>query len=114
MTISIEISDWQYRDIESYCKLCKISVQEYLVGIISEKHSINKFGDLNEIVKVDTEKSEVKAKKRGRPKKTEAEDEKSVEIKEDDEQHPIEEEPKPILAEPKKPTVRKKRTLNPI
>lgn len=69
MTISLELDNRQYLDIEYYCSINNLTIQEYLTDIITEKHSLNKFGDLNEIIPVAIEESTVKAKKRGRPKK---------------------------------------------
>lgn len=69
MTISLELDNRQYLDIEYYCSINNLTIQEYLTDIITEKHSLNKFGDLNGIIPVAIEESTVKAKKRGRPKK---------------------------------------------
>lgn len=69
MTINLELDNRQYLDIEYYCSTNNLTIQEYLIDIITEKHSLNKFGDLNEIIPVAIEESTVKAKRRGRPKK---------------------------------------------
>lgn len=69
MTLSIEIDERQYNDILRYCDANCISVNDYIVGIISEKHLINKYGDLNDIIPKAIEASTVIVKKRGRPKK---------------------------------------------
>ena len=71
MTISIELDDRQYRDIESYCDMNNIKVNDYLTDIITEKHLTNKYGDLNEIMSVSIEEDKTKIKKRGRSKKDE-------------------------------------------
>ena len=69
MTISIELDDRQYRDIELYCNMNNIKINDYLTDIITEKHMINKYGDLNDIMTVTIEEDKTKIKKRGRPKK---------------------------------------------
>ena len=71
MTISIELDDRQYRDIELYCKMNNIKINDYLTDIIIEKHLLNKYGDLNEIMSVTIEEDKTKIKKRGRSKKDE-------------------------------------------
>ena len=87
MTISIELDDRQYRDIELYCKMNNIKINDYLTDIITEKHMINKYGDLNEIMPVAIEENKTKIKKRGRPKKdveTQSEIEAVIEEKKED------------------------------
>lgn len=69
MIISIELDDRQYRDIELYCNMNNIKINDYLTDIITEKHMINKYGDLNEIMSIAIEEDKTKIKKRGRPKK---------------------------------------------
>lgn len=69
MKIEIELDERQYNDIDGYCKANNIDIQKYLIDIISEKHSINKFGDLNELLPKVIEEERVQVKKRGRPKK---------------------------------------------
>ena len=118
MTISIELDDRQYRDIESYCDMNNIKVNDYLTDIITEKHMINKYGDLNEIMPVAIEENKTKIKKRGRPKKdtetqleigtvaegvNEENENKMVEITENREAETV-----------VKPTVKRKRTLKTI
>ena len=118
MTISIELDDRQYRDIESYCDMNNIKVNDYLTDIISEKHMINKYGDLNDIMPVAIEENKTKIKKRGRPKKdtepqseieavaegvNEEKENKTVEITENREVETV-----------VKPTVKRKRTLKTI
>ena len=118
MTISIELDDRQYRDIESYCDMNNIKVNDYLTDIISEKHMINKYGDLNDIMPVAIEENKTKIKKRGRPKKdtepqseigtvvegvNEEKENKTVEITENREAETV-----------VKPTVKRKRTLKTI
>ena len=118
MTISIELDDRQYRDIESYCDMNNIKVNDYLTDIITEKHLTNKYGDLNEIMPVAIEENKTKIKKRGRPKKdtepqseigtvvegvNEEKENKMVEITENREAETV-----------VKPTVKRKRTLKTI
>ena len=118
MTISIELDDRQYRDIELYCNMNNIKINDYLTDIISEKHMINKYGDLNEIMPVAIEENKTKIKKRGRPKKdtepqleigtvaegvNEENENKMVEITENREAETV-----------VKPTVKRKRTLKTI
>ena len=118
MTISIELDDRQYRDIESYCDTNNIKVNDYLTDIITEKHLTNKYGDLNEIMPVAIEENKTKIKKRGRPKKdtepqseigtvvegvNEEKENKTVEITENREVETV-----------VKPTVKRKRTLKTI
>ena len=118
MTISIELDDRQYRDIESYCDMNNIKVNDYLTDIITEKHLTNKYGDLNEIMPVAIEENKTKIKKRGRPKKdtepqseigtvvegvNEEKENKTVEITENREVETV-----------VKPTVKRKRTLKTI
>lgn len=69
MKLEIELDDRQFNDIEGYCKANNLDVQSYLIDIISEKHSINKFGDLNDLIPSIIEEEKVEVKKRGRPKK---------------------------------------------
>lgn len=69
MEITIEIPNRTYNDIESYCSINQIDIQEYIIGIIEEKHSINKYGDLNDMMPKAIEEKTVEVKRRGRPKK---------------------------------------------
>ena len=69
MKLEIELDDRQFNDIEGYCKANNFDIQSYLIDIISEKHSINKFGDLNDLIPKVIEEEKVEVKKRGRPKK---------------------------------------------
>ena len=118
MIISIELDDRQYRDIELYCNMNNIKINDYLTDIITEKHMINKYGDLNEIMSVTIEEDKTKIKKRGRPKKdtepqseigtvaegvNEEKENKMVEITENREAETV-----------VKPTVKRKRTLKTI
>ena len=122
MTISIELDDRQYRDIELYCKMNNIKINDYLTDIITEKHMLNKYGDLNEIMSVTIEEDKTKIKKRGRPKKdveTQSEIEAVIEEKKEDTNE--EKENKMVeMTENRevetviKPTVKRKRTLKTI
>ena len=118
MTISIELDDRQYRDIELYCNMNNIKINDYLTDIITEKHLTNKYGDLNDIMTVAIEENKAKIKKRGRPKKdtepqseigtvvegvNEEKENKTVEITENREVETV-----------VKPTVKRKRTLKTI
>lgn len=118
MTISIELDDRQYRDIELYCNMNNIKINDYLTNIITEKHMLNKYGDLNDIMPVAIEENKTKIKKRGRPKKdtepqseigtvvegvNEEKENKMVEITENREVETV-----------VKPTVKRKRTLKTI
>lgn len=118
MTISIELDDRQYRDIELYCNMNNIKINDYLTDIITEKHMINKYGDLNEIMSVAIEEDKTKIKKRGRPKKdTEPQSEIEAVVKEKKEET---ENNMGEITENRevetvvKPTVKRKRTLKTI
>lgn len=118
MTISIELDDRQYRDIELYCKMNNIKINDYLTDIITEKHMLNKYGDLNEIMSVTIEEDKTKIKKRGRSKKDEepqSEIEAVVEEKKEETENKMVEmtenrEVETVI----KPTVKRKRTLKTI
>ena len=118
MTISIELDDRQYRDIESYCDMNNIKVNDYLTDIITEKHMINKYGDLNDIMTVAIEEDKTKIKKRGRPKKdTEPQSEIGTvveEKKEETEDKTVEITENREAETVVKPTVKRKRTLKTI
>ena len=118
MTISIELDDRQYRDIELYCNMNNIKINDYLTDIITEKHLTNKYGDLNEIMSVSIEEDKTKIKKRGRSKKDEepqSEIEAVVEEKKEETENKMVEmtenrEVETVI----KPTVKRKRTLKTI
>ena len=118
MTISIELDDRQYRDIELYCNMNNIKINDYLTDIIIEKHMINKYGDLNEIMPVAIEENKTKIKKRGRPKKdTEPQSEIGTvveEKKEETENKMVEITENREVETVVKPTVKRKRTLKTI
>lgn len=122
MIISIELDDRQYRDIELYCNMNNIKINDYLTDIITEKHMINKYGDLNEIMSVTIEEDKTKIKKRGRPKKdTEPQSEIGTVVEEKKEDTNEEKENKMgEITENRevetvvKPTVKRKRTLKTI
>lgn len=122
MIISIELDDRQYRDIELYCNMNNIKINDYLTDIITEKHMINKYGDLNEIMSVAIEEDKTKIKKRGRPKKdTEPQSEIGVVVEEKKEDTNEEKKNKMVeIIENRevetvvKPTVKRKRTLKTI
>lgn len=118
MIISIELDDRQYRDIESYCDMNNIKVNDYLTDIITEKHMINKYGDLNDIMTVAIEEDKTKIKKRGRPKKdTEPQSEIGTlveEKKEETENNMGEITESREVETVVKPTVKRKRTLKTI
>ena len=122
MTISIELDDRQYRDIELYCNMNNIKINDYLTDIITEKHMINKYGDLNEIMSVTIEEDKTKIKKRVRPKKdTEPQTEIGTVVEEKKEDTNEETENKMVeITENReaetvvKPTVKRKRTLKTI
>ena len=118
MTISIELDDRQYRDIELYCNMNNIKINDYLTDIITEKHMINKYGDLNDIMTVAIEEDKTKIKKRGRPKKdTEPQSEIGVvveEKKEETENKMVEIIENREVETVVKPTVKRKRTLKTI
>ena len=122
MTISIELDDRQYRDIELYCNMNNIKINDYLTDIITEKHMINKYGDLNEIMPVAIEEDKTKIKKRGRPKKDtepQTEIETVVEEKKEDTNEETENKMVEITENREaetvvKPTVKRKRTLKTI
>lgn len=118
MIISIELDDRQYRDIELYCNMNNIKINDYLTDIITEKHMINKYGDLNEIMSVTLEEDKTKIKKRGRPKKdTEPQSEIGVvveEKKEETENNMGEITENHEVETVVKPTVKRKRTLKTI
>lgn len=118
MTISIELDDRQYRDIELYCNMNNIKINDYLTDIITEKHMINKYGDLNEIMPVAIEENKTKIKKRGRPKKdTEPQSEIKVVVEgvnEEKENKTVEITENREVETVVKPTVKRKRTLKTI
>ena len=118
MTISIELDDRQYRDIELYCKMNNIKINDYLTDIIIEKHMLNKYGDLNEIMSVTIEEDKTKIKKRGRSKKDEepqSEIEAVVEEKKEETENKMVEMTENREVETVvKPTVKRKRTLKTI
>ena len=122
MIISIELDDRQYRDIELYCNMNNIKINDYLTDIITEKHMINKYGDLNDIMPVAIEENKTKIKKRGRPKKdTEPQSEIGAVVEEKKEDTNEETENKMVeITENRevetvvKPTVKRKRTLKTI
>lgn len=118
MTISIELDDRQYRDIELYCNMNNIKINDYLTDIITEKHMLNKYGDLNEIMSVSIEEDKTKIKKRGRPKKdTEPQSEIEAvveEKKEETENKMVEMTENREVETVIKPTVKRKRTLKTI
>lgn len=122
MIISIELDDRQYRDIELYCNMNNIKINDYLTDIITEKHMINKYGDLNEIMSVAIEEDKTKIKKRGRPKKdTEPQseigtlvEEKKEDTNEEKENNMVEITENREVETVVKPTVKRKRTLKTI
>ena len=122
MTISIELDDRQYRDIELYCKMNNIKINDYLTDIIIEKHMLNKYGDLNDIMPVAIEENKTKIKKRGRPKKDtepQSEIEAVIEKKKEDTNEETENKMVEITENREvetvvKPTVKRKRTLKTI
>lgn len=122
MTISIELDDRQYRDIELYCNMNNIKINDYLTDIITEKHMINKYGDLNEIMPVAIEENKTKIKKRGRPKK-DIEPQSEIEAVVEEKKEGVNEETENKMVEMTenrevetvvKPTVKRKRTLKTI
>ena len=122
MTISIELDDRQYRDIELYCNMNNIKINDYLTDIITEKHMINKYGDLNEIMPVAIEENKTKIKKRGRSKKDEEPqseieavvEEKKEDTNEEKENKMVEMTENREVETVIKPTVKRKRTLKTI
>ena len=118
MTISIELDDRQYRDIELYCNMNNIKINDYLTDIITEKHMINKYGDLNDIMPVAIEENKTKIKKRGRPKKdTEPQSEIGTvveDVNEEKENKTVEITENREVETVVKPTVKRKRTLKTI
>ena len=118
MIISIELDDRQYRDIELYCKMNNIKINDYLTDIITEKHMLNKYGDLNEIMSVTIEEDKTKIKKRGRPKKdTEPQSEIGTvveDVNEEKENKTVEITENREVETVVKPTVKRKRTLKTI
>lgn len=122
MIISIELDDRQYRDIESYCDMNNIKVNDYLTDIITEKHMINKYGDLNDIMTVAIEEDKTKIKKRGRSKKDEEPqseieavvEEKKEDTNEEKENKMVEMTENREVETVIKPTVKRKRTLKTI
>lgn len=117
MKIELDFNDRQYNDIELYCKTNNLEIQTYLIDIINEKHSINKFGDLNELIPKVLEESTVAVKKRGRPKKV-VEGKTEAVVKKNEEPKEIIEETVKTKSESEeisqntiKPTVKRKRTL---
>lgn len=122
MEFTIEIPNRLYNDIDSYCSINKIDIQGYIIEIIEEKHSINKYGDLNDMMPKVMEEKTVEVKRRGRPKKQPIEEKplheevfnetkefKNIEQEKNIEQH--KENEKEVII---KPTVKRKRTLKTI
>ena len=66
---TLRINDRLFYDIQEYCNKNDLDMREYLVELIEERHMINKYGDLNEIIPKAIEESKAEVKKRGRPKK---------------------------------------------
>lgn len=66
---TLRINDRLFYDIQEYCNKNDLDMGEYLVELIEERHMINKYGDLNEIIPKAIEESKVEVKKCGRPKK---------------------------------------------
>lgn len=97
MKIELELDDRQYGDIERYCQANNLNIQEYIVEIISNGHSINKFGDLNDTITKAVEESVVSAKKRTTSNKITDEPKEEKEV-----------------ISTNKAVVKKKRTLNSI
>ena len=122
MIISIELDDRQYRDIELYCNMNNIKINNYLTDIITEKHMLNKYGDLNEIMSVTIEEDKTKIKKRGRSKKDEEPqseieavvEEKKEDTNEEKENKMVEMTENREVETVIKPTVKRKRTLKTI
>ena len=118
MIISIELDDRQYRDIELYCNINNIKINDYLTDIITEKHMINKYGDLNDIMLVAIEENKTKIKKHGRSKKdveTQSEIEADIEEKKEETENKMVEMTENREVETVvKPTVKRKRTLKTI
>ena len=73
---TLKINDRLFYDIQEYCNKNDLDMMEYLVELIEERHMINKYGDLNEIIPKAIEESKVEVKKRGRPKKEVGKDKK--------------------------------------
>ena len=47
---TLRINDRLFYDIQEYCNKNDLDMREYLVELIEERHMINKYGDLNEII----------------------------------------------------------------
>lgn len=60
----IKLNDRLHRDIETYCEANNLLIEEYLSKIIEERHLINKYGDLNEIIPKAIEEKTVEVKKK--------------------------------------------------
>jgi hypothetical protein len=114
MKIELEIEDRQYNDFETYCKANNLDIHTYLTDLLVEKHSINKFGDLNEIIPKVIEESTVTVKKRSKVKKSDDENKtkaveeeiKNIPIVEENTTEDVAEESEDTIV---KPTVVKKR-----
>lgn len=122
MEITLEIPNRTYNDIETYCSINQIDIQEYIIGMIEEKHSINKYGDLNDMMPKVIEEKTVEVKHRGRPKKQSTEEKPKQEeefnktkvFKNIEEEENVEQ-PKEIKEEQIiKSTVKRKRSLKTI
>lgn len=115
MVINIEISDRDYRDIELYCNVNGLVLNDYISNIIMETHYCNKYGDLNTMMEKVTEESTASPKKKAvRTNKTDANIKEENDVKEQlevNKKQITEKEVTPI-EKVDKVTVKRKRTLN--
>lgn len=63
MVINLELNSRLYNDIEVYCQHNKLLINDYLVSLIRERHTISKYGDMNDLFKEVLSSSKVKVKK---------------------------------------------------
>lgn len=55
MLVEVDIIDRIYRNIEDFCCVNGLDVNEYIINAIVERYNLDKYGDLNEkLVKIET------------------------------------------------------------
>lgn len=115
MVINIEISDRDYRDIELYCNVNGLVLNDYISNLIMETHYCNKYGDLNTMMEKVTEESTASPKKRVvRTNKSDANVKEENDVKDQLEvnKRQITDKEETPTEKVAKVTVKRKRTLN--
>lgn len=67
MIYEIEIQDKLFRDIDLFCKINNLELNDYLVNKIREQFFIDKYGDLNTLKNNNVEKEVEKTDKKIKP-----------------------------------------------